>query len=208
MEELNQYLKSKISLRYWLLGRKYYEALKAMNYAEKFHKGNRKDGMPEFSHQIQLVNLARTFIDQLLYPEATLIVLFLHDIPEDYDVSFKEIEKDFGKKVADAVYLLSKEYRGEKKETGHYYERLQTCPIASLGKGLDRVHNISTMLGAFSEEKQKKYIEETEIYIIPALKNARRAFPEQEPCYENIKFILYNLIKLYRAMHKHKHTNE
>lgn len=201
-DQLNQYQKSKISLRYWLHGKGYFEPLRAMNYAEKFHKGTRKDGMPEFSHQISLVNLARTFIDHLIYPEETLVTLFLHDIPEDYDVSFDEIEKMFGKKVADAVYLLSKEFRGEKKDTAHYYERIQTCPIASLAKGIDRVHNISTMLGAFSEEKQKEYIDETETYIIPALREARRTFPEQEPVFENIKFILYNLIKLYLAMHK------
>jgi len=200
--QIEQYQKSKISLRYWLHGKGYFEALKAMNYAEKHHKGTRKDGMPEFSHQISMVNLSRTFINHLIYPEETLVTLFLHDIPEDYDISFEEIEKMFGKKVGDAVYLLSKEFRGEKKETALYYERIQTCPIASLSKGIDRVHNISTMIGAFTEEKQKEYIEETETRIIPALREARRTFPEQEPCFENIKFILYNLIKLYAAMHK------
>jgi len=204
METLTIYQKPAISLRYWLHGRKYFKALKAMNYAEKFHTGNRKDGAPEFSHQISLVNLARTFIDQLIYPEETLIVLFLHDIPEDYDISFDEIEKMFGNRVSDAVYLLSKEFRGKKKDTEHYYGRLQLCPIASLGKGFDRIHNISTMIGAFSEEKQKEYIDETEIYIIPAIKKAKRSFPEQEPVFEMIKFILLNLINLYKAMHDKK----
>ncbi len=35
--------KMKIAIRYWMKGRGYYTALKAMDFAEKYHTGTRKD---------------------------------------------------------------------------------------------------------------------------------------------------------------------
>lgn len=64
--------KMKIAIRYWLIGRGYYNALKAMDFAESYHTGVRKDGNHEFSHQISQVNYTRAFIDNLLFPEATI----------------------------------------------------------------------------------------------------------------------------------------
>jgi hypothetical protein len=58
------------------------------------------------------------------------------------------------------------------------------------------------MLGAFDLAKQQEYIQETEEYILPALKEARRRFPHQEPAYENIKHMLQSQIELLSAVHK------
>lgn len=56
------------------------------------------------------------------------------------------------------------------------------------------------MVGGFKPEKQSSYIDETMDFVVPMLKEARRTFPEQEPLYENIKFVMTNQIILYRAM--------
>jgi hypothetical protein len=57
------------------------------------------------------------------------------------------------------------------------------------------------MVGVFTIEKQRDYIQETQDYILPALKEARRRFPRQEPAYENIKHMLKSQIELLQAAH-------
>jgi len=81
-----------------------------------------------------------------------------------------------------------------------YFANLATCPIASLAKGFDRVHNLLTMVGGFKPEKQSEYLKETMEEIVPTLKEARRTHVSQEPIYENIKFVMTNQTILYNEM--------
>ena len=192
-----------ISLRYYLLGCKYFQALKAMEFAAKFHTGMRKDGKtPEFSHQMLIVQFLRTLAPGILEPEETFSTAFLHDTPEDHDVGFDEIENKFGVKVAKSVRLLTKKYRGTVVPEQYYYEQIAEDSIASVVKGGDRNHNISTMVGTFTKEKQLSYIEETEKFVLPMLKTARRNFPEQESVYENEKLLLKSQIVLIRKINE------
>ena len=196
--------KLRISLKYWLLGSKYFKALKAMEFAEKIHIGKRKNGDPEFIHQITIVQFLRTFASGnfLLFPEDTLCVGFLHDTSEDYDISFDEFEIKFGKEVARAIKAMTKKYRGHRIPDSEYYAIMGEDPIASVVKGGDRIHNHQSMVGTFTLEKQKSYIEETEIHILPMLKKARSKFPEQESVYENEKLLLKSQISLIKEIHK------
>lgn len=191
------------AIKQWMHGRRYFNAIRAMNYASDFHKGVRKDGeTPEFFHQVSIALYIRTVAEQLDDTETTLIVSFLHDICEDYDVSFEEINSKFGEKAAMNVNLLTKEHRGMRLTTEQYYNSLTECPIASIVKGADRMNNIQTMVGPFSLEKQKDYIKETTDYVLPMLKQARLRFPHQEPVYQNIKHILVSQIELIEAIHE------
>lgn len=198
-----------ISLRYWLLGRKYFKASLALEYAAGFHTGTRKDGKtPEYDHQVAMAHMARTFIKHLKFPEETLATICLHDVPEDYDVSFDEIREVFGKRIGKSVKLLTKKHRGSKVSPEVYYAGMAEDAIASISKGLDRINNISSMVDVFTHEKQLAYIEETETFILPMLKKARRRFQEQEGAYENIKFNLNNQIALIKQIHKARKYNE
>jgi len=67
--------KLKTSLRYWLMGRDYTQAIKAMEFAMSYHTGKRKNGDPEFIHQLSQVQYARTLEKQLIDPEGTFITL-------------------------------------------------------------------------------------------------------------------------------------
>ena len=96
----------------------------------------------------------------------------------------------------DCKKLLSKKYRGEKKDMEQYFEEMVNCPIASVIKGVDRINNHQTMHPVFTAEKQKSYIYETNTYIIPMLKKARHLHVEQESVYENIKFVLKSQMAL------------
>ncbi len=76
---------------------------------------------------------------------------------------------------------------------------MATDPIASIGKGGDRMHNLQSMIGVFTKDKQKNYVTEAENKIIPMLKLARRNFPQQELAYENIKLVLNTQMQLIKA---------
>lgn len=194
------YEKMRIALRYRLQGKGYVKALEAMSLAEKFHTGTRKDGNPEFSHQISMVSYAMTLTDGVLFEENLICVLFLHDTPEDYDLSFEEMKEKFGVEVAQGAMGMAKVFRGEKLPNDVYYNNLRKNVITALAKGVDRVHNLMTMLGGFSPQKRESYIKETEEFTIPMLKVARRDFPAQENIFENIKFVMTNQIRLYKAL--------
>lgn len=199
----DKYTKQFIAMRYWLLGRNYYLALDALEYAAQLHTGKRKDGTTrEYAHQLAIGRYVKSISTSLEYPEETLTSVFLHDVCEDYGVSSEEIEARFGSEVSQAVWLMTKKFRGYRKPDAEYYGEIAENKIASVTKGADRIHNIQSMIGVFTYQKQKEYIQETEVFVIPTLKMARRRFPRQEPAYENIQHVLTSQIELLRAVHK------
>lgn len=192
--------KIRAAIRYWQLGRKFYVALKAMDFAQNHHTGLRKDKItPEFQHQVSQANFARTLIDQFMYPEETLSTIWLHDVVEDCGISLKEIRNKFGDRITEAVDLMTNSVEGIDRPTESYYVNQASNPIASLSKGIDRMHNHQSMSGVFTKQKQLSYILETEQYILPMLKLARKNFPEQESAYQNIKHILQIQIELVKV---------
>lgn len=193
-----RYEKLGVSLRYFLLGRGYYEAARALEFGAKYHTGTRKDGItPEFQHQIEICHYVRTLLPSLQYPEETLIAAILHDTDEDYPECRHELQREFTERTVTSVLLLNK--HGKTKD--HYFNTIAEDPIASIVKGADRTHNLQSMIGVFTAEKQIKYVEEVETYFLPMLKNARRKFPQQEPAYENVKHLLNTQIELIRELH-------
>lgn len=219
-------VKQKINLRAFLIGAKYFRAARVMEIAEAFHPGTRKDGKtPSFAHQIAVAQYNRTILGSVLYPELTLACDLIHDTPEDGDMSYEEIivmfgqavdDLEFGRQLADAAERMTKKFRGVRKPDSVYYAGIAESPIASISKGCDRPHNISTMVGEidyatrdiniekpiFSWDKQHEYIEETEVLFIPAMKKARKLWPAQEPAYQNILHVTRLQISLIRAIHK------
>lgn len=70
---MHAHTKREISLRYFLQGAEYFLALEAMQFAQQYHRGVRKDGVtPEFDHQISIAHFVRTLRHQLVQPEHTL----------------------------------------------------------------------------------------------------------------------------------------
>lgn len=185
---MTSYEKTKIAIHYRMLGAKMFKAIKAMNFAIEYHNGKRKDGSPEFSHQVFIANFASTLpIYDNEVMEKLLCAIFLHDVCEDYDVSFNDIAVLFGEDIAEIVRCLTKVIDGKKLDEGVYMDNLMKNVIAMLAKGCDRLHNISSMWNAFKTEKQFSYMEETNNFILPMLKYGRKNYPEYELCFENIK---------------------
>ena len=193
--------KMRIAIRYWQVGRGYHNALRAMNFAQSKHIGVRKDKItPEFQHQVSQANFARTILDQTMFPEESMITIWLHDVAEDCGVSIATIQEMFGERIAQHVELMTNQVSGVKKPSDKYYAAMVNDPVASLAKGIDRMHNHQSMHGVFSTEKQLSYIAETEEFILPMLKAARKLFPQQEAAYQNVRHVLETQIELIRAM--------
>jgi len=199
---MTPFQKKLLTLRQQLIGARYHHALAALEFAHRFHTGVRKDGVtPEFQHQIEIALFALTLPD-LMFRQEVIATIMLHDVREDYGVTSAEIrelffeDSEFAARVDRAVENMTKEWRGVKKDEKALFEAMSQDPIASIAKGCDRIHNVSSMLGVFTVEKQKIYIQEVVDLFLPMLKRARRLFPHQVNAYENIKFVLQTQMDL------------
>lgn len=191
------YPKMKIALRYYLLGKGFYVALRTMEFASEHHTGMRKDGItPEFAHQVWIANYIRTLEGSITDLETTIATTFLHDCAEDHSVTFTELTNLFGEKISTATRHMTKEYNGIRLSEKHYMQNVVSCSVASIVKGADRLHNVNSMANAFTISKMREYIIETDEHILPMLKKARRQFPSQEAAYQNIRQSIIGRITL------------
>ena len=204
---MNKFQKKLLTLRNQLIGARYHHALAALEFAMKYHTGTRKDGVtPEFQHQVEIALYAMTLPD-LMHRQEVIATILLHDVREDYGITDSEIadlffeDPEFAKRVCAAVWNMTKEFRGHKRNEQELFDAMAQDPIASIAKGCDRMHNLQTMVGVFKLEKQKEYIEEVFKLFLPMLKTARRLFPHQVNAYENIKHVLTSQIELIQAVH-------
>lgn len=116
-------------------------------------------------------------------------------------MSDQEIQERFGINVARAVDAMTKTFRGERRSDQLVFEQIAADPLASIAKGADRIHNLNSMVGVFSKEKQLSYVAESEQYFLPMLKKARRLHVRQEAAYENLKHMIQSQINLIKVMH-------
>lgn len=186
-------------MRAYLVGKRYFKALNAMEKVFNLEQGFRKDGItPKFHHQLTVARICSTYEHSLIYPEPTLIVAFLHDLLEDHGEQFNTewIAEHYNTAIANTVWRLTKKTLCLNKDTSVVFNDIATDPIASIVKCADRIHNLQTMLPVFSPEKQMRYIQEVHDLFHPMIKAARRHFPEQELAYENLKLILLSQCEL------------
>lgn len=188
---MNEFEKQTVFLRGWLNGRGYYNAIAAMEFARQHHTGVRKDNYtPEFQHQTEIA-MHISVLPCLLFPEETIATAFLHDTVEDTAVSRHEIASRFGEQVADATWRVTKvDENGEKRDEDALFAEMAQCPIASIVKPADRVHNQRTMGGVFTQDKMISYIDFTRARILPMMKEARVKFPQQYPSYQLLRHAL------------------
>lgn len=209
---MTKFEKNKLTLRRWLLGastvNKSYDVVnRAFDLAETRTVGFRKDGVtPNFNHPIEVTLYLTTLHHGLRNPVFCYAGALLHDVKEDFGVTDAEIAHKLcflSPDICNIVERLSKN-SGIRKVVSlqEYFDEMLEDASSPIIKGADRINNQGTMIGTFSPEKQMEYVEETDRYILPMLKKARKLYPDQESAIQNIKYVLSTQISLVRAIHQ------
>ncbi len=125
------------------------QVFRAMNIAYSAHMGQfDKAGVPYIFHPIHLAEQMDT--------EEECIVALLHDVVEDTNVTFEDLEKDFPKSIIDAIKLLTHDKSVDYME---YVKNLKSNPIAKKVKLADLRHNSDTARLLKITEKEIKRVE-------------------------------------------------
>lgn len=144
---------------------------KAFDVALDAHKDQRrKSGEPYIFHPIAV---AKIVANELGLGTTSIACALLHDVIEDSDYTYKDIEKIFGKKVADIVEGLTKisvmNNQNVSVQSENYRKLLLTLSDdfrVILIKIADRLHNMRT-LDSMRPDKQKKIAAETVYIYVP-----------------------------------------
>ena len=143
---------------------------KAYNFALKAHEKQKRDeGSPYIIHPIAVANI----LTELKLDSATIATGLLHDTIEDTHATYKNIEEEFGKEVADLVDGVTKisEYENQviSNSKAENFRKLILATSKDirvlLVKLADRLHNMRTIKSLIDKDKQIKKAKETmEIY--------------------------------------------
>ena len=143
---------------------------KAYNFAVKAHEKQKRDeGSPYIIHPIAVANI----LTELKLDSATIATGLLHDTIEDTYATYKTIEEEFGKEVADLVDGVTKISEFENQAISNSKaENFRKLILATskdirvlLVKLADRLHNMRTIKFVSKKEKQIRKAKETmEIY--------------------------------------------
>ncbi len=143
---------------------------KAYVFAARAHKGQvRRSGEPYLSHPLEVAKM----LSEMKLDSVTLAAGLLHDVLEDTEVSAADLEKDFGKEIADLVEGVTKISRVQEVSPEiRQAESIRKIILAMTDdlrvifiKLADRVHNLKT-LKFLPENKQRQIARETlEIYV-------------------------------------------
>ena len=143
---------------------------KAYDFAVKAHINQKRDeGAPYIIHPVAVANI----LTDLKLDSATIATGLLHDTIEDTQATYKTIEQEFGKEVADLVDGVSKISEFENQAISNSKaENFRKLILATskdirvlLVKLADRLHNMRKIKFLKDSEKQIRKAKETmEIY--------------------------------------------
>ena len=145
---------------------------RAFDLALDAHKDQRrKSGEPYIYHPIEV---AKIVANEIGLGATSISCALLHDVVEDSDYTYEDLEKRFGKKIADIVNGLTKisvmNHQNISIQSENYRKLLLTLSQdfrVILIKIADRLHNMRT-LESMAPDKQKKIASET-VYIYAPL---------------------------------------
>lgn len=140
-------------------------------FGTKCHEGQfRKSGEPYMTHPTSVgFLLAESKLDMV-----TIAAGFLHDVMEDCDVSFEDLEQKFGKDLADIVDGVTKigkvRFRDKLQAQAENYRKMILAMANDVRvlivKLADRSHNMLT-LDSLPEEKRHRISQETLDIFVP-----------------------------------------
>ncbi len=138
---------------------------KAYNFSKSMHKGQlRKSGDPYIVHPVEVAYIAA----QLALDAHTVTACLLHDVVEDTECSYQDVEEMFGKTVAELVDGVTKlkqiQYSTREEQQVDNLRKMFFAMSKDIRvimiKLIDRLHNMRT-LGFMSSEQQLRISKET-----------------------------------------------
>lgn len=176
-----RYIKSYMFIKGFAFGKNLRQVLVSLPIARKLHDGQyRKDGAPYICHPLMVCT---TLISYGVDDDVTLSASLLHDVLEDCHEKLpfngEELicQYRLEEEVLEIIRLLTKEPGLNDYELGRYFKRIEANPKAALIKLSDRLHNSSTLY-TFSNDKMRKYLRETELFLIPMASYCKKYYPE------------------------------
>ncbi len=141
----------------------------AFAFGEKMHDGQfRHSGEPYFTHPVAVA----TLLAEQQMDDATLITALLHDTIEDTKASFSEVEKRFGREIAELVDGVTKltnlQLNSTQTKQAENFRKLFMATSrdlrVTLVKLADRLHNMRTIKSMRPEKQGQKARETMDIY--------------------------------------------
>ncbi len=171
-------LKNKVS---YLPAHDRQEIIRAVEFSKKAHQEQKRNtGEPYVVHELETA----AFVADLKLDSQTIIASILHDVVEDTNVTLSEVQKEFGKTVANLVNGVTKLGKirisrrwfifKDKEELQSFDRQVETLRkmFVAMARDIrvviiklaDRLHNMKTLQGV-EEEKRLRIAKETlEIY--------------------------------------------
>ncbi|MEQ1752637.1 MAG: bifunctional (p)ppGpp synthetase/guanosine-3',5'-bis(diphosphate) 3'-pyrophosphohydrolase [Micropepsaceae bacterium] len=171
-----------------LLNRAYVFGIKA-------HGNQKRDsGDPYFSHPLEVAGI----LTDLKLDDAAIVTALLHDTIEDTNTTHADIEKLFGREIADLVDGVTKlsklELQSEETKQAENFRKFMLAMSHDvrvlLVKLADRLHNMRTLAAVKSVDRRKRISTETmEIYAPLAGRMGMQNFREE---FEDLAFAQIN----------------
>lgn len=165
-------------LRGFLVGADMRESLKALGFARQQHSSQtRKDGTPYIVHPLGMACYA---VAMGLREDNMIATILLHDVPEDCGIPVEHI--GVNDTIKNAVrHMTIQRFRTDvdKIETKcRYFNELLESREALICKALDRYNNLSDMPLNMPADSVGKNVAETEVLLMPILKEAKSLYPD------------------------------
>lgn len=188
------------TLASYLRGANMQESLRALYYARKKHKGQkRKDGTPYIVHPLRMACYAAALGIRV---DSIMCTILLHDICEDLGIPVKELP--FDEKVRTGVqYVTITKFdtdRSKDETKRRYYSELIYSPEALITKGIDKYDNLTDMVFTLSNDAIGKNAAETDILLLPVLKEAKEEYSELSDILYIIRTNLKSVTGVYMAV--------
>ena len=138
----------------------------AIAFASRAHKSQkRRDGKtPYVSHVFRVaMTLAQLFA---VKDPDILTMAVLHDTLEDTDTDFEDLEKRYGRRIAEGVFLLSKDKRLPEIEREKVYCRqLKSAPAEVKLVKLADIHDNLLDVKAIGRAKTQRFTQKARAYL-------------------------------------------
>lgn len=175
-------------------------SLKALDFAKEAHKKQKRKNsdIPYIYHPL---NLACHMLAMDIKDDTIIAACLLHDVIEDCAVKLEDLPVD--NETKKLVKLMTHEKcTDENREEilTNYFKEISKNPKAALIKCVDGCNNLTTMSWAFSRDKIYRYIDESERYVLPLIKNVVKKETEFNNAAWLLSYQIGSMLDIYKRL--------